>query len=428
MTEREETPGAKLAGTQLGRYVLGAQIGAGGAASVHLALLRGPNGFERVFAVKVVHDHLALSARFVNLFLDEANLAVRLEHPNIVRTYELAREGETLFLAMEYLHGQPLARLIERCRERRERLAPELVAWIGARAADALEYAHSLTDAAGNSLGVVHRDVCPENVFLTYDGRVVLIDFGSAKAEGRANKTGARIRGKLGYMAPEQLRQLPLDHRADLFALGATLYEAAVGASPLAAAPGEEFREPSLEDAVPPPSSLLPGFPEELSGILLRALERDPEMRPSAAGELAHDLDHFAGQNASPSSLSELLGSYFELERVAQDVAVAELRATRTFIRSLPPGLTTTAAPTAASVRPAVHEPPSRWGILVLGFALSMAVASVIVVRCAAKGSGGAGPAAQPAPVDPRSGPGNPTPSTKAPRLVSDAGGARFVP
>jgi serine/threonine protein kinase len=438
MTEIEGAPGAPLTGTRLGRYVLGERIGAGGAASVYLALLRGPHGFERVLAVKVVHEHLVESAQFVNQFLDEANLAVRLTHPNIVHTYELAREGEVLFLAMEYLHGQPLSRLLERSLERGERLAPELVAWIGARAADALGYAHGLVDEAGNSLGIVHRDVSPENVFLTYDGRVVLIDFGSARSLGRQAVTSGRIRGKLGYMAPEQLRQLSVDHRADLFALGASLYETSVGVRPFDAVTNDDPAALALDDDVAAPSEYVPGFPAELSGILLRAMERDPEMRPATAAEMAQDLEHFAGQNASASSLSDLLATCFERERVAQDAAVAELRASRIFMRSLPPGLTTTADPTAATIRPVPHEKPSRWALVALACALAMALSSVIAVRHSAEAETGLAaqvPALRTAPANPGASAAlaptvAPTAAEpgEAKSAVEDGGASRFVP
>jgi serine/threonine-protein kinase len=303
-----------------------------------------------------------------------------------------------------------LARLLERSREREERLAPELVAWIGARAADALDHAHSLAGDSGNALPVVHGDVSPANVFLTYDGRVVLIDRGSAKTAVRAP-----------------------DHRADLFALGATLYEAAVGKSPLSATAGGVPGAPE-GDAVPPPSSLLPGFPEELSGILLRALERDPELCSPSAAALSHDLDHFAGQNASASSLAELLSVYFEEERAAHDAAVAELRAEAGPVRGLPPGLTTTEGPTAASVRAAHHEKPSRWGLVALACALPMVVVALFAVRSSIEDGDEPGAAARTAPAGaavpadpPASAGNNAAPAVSAiPR--ADGGATRFVP
>src|SRR5260221_9703808 len=188
--EPRAAPLAPLTGGALGRYLIGERLGSGGAASVYLALLRGPHNFERVLAIKVVHEHLTESEAFVSMFLDEAHLAVRLAHPGIVHSYELGRDGPYLFIALEYLAGQPLSPLLERASQRGASLPPGLVAWVGARAAEALAYAHELTDESGKRLGLVHRDVSPQNVFLTYEGRVLLIDFGIAQASGRLTHTG----------------------------------------------------------------------------------------------------------------------------------------------------------------------------------------------------------------------------------------------
>src|SRR5689334_19333199 len=171
-------------GERLGLYILGPSIGAGGAASVYLARLDGPLGFERLLAIKIVHEHLLEDKDFRAMFLDEANLAVRLSHPNIVHTYELGHQGEVLFLAMEYLRGRPLSLVYQRAFEQGAPLEYDLISWLGARCADALHYAHELKDEQGLPLKVVHRDISPDNLFLTYDGEVKVIDFGIARAEG----------------------------------------------------------------------------------------------------------------------------------------------------------------------------------------------------------------------------------------------------
>ena len=171
-------------GQPLGRYVLGTLLGAGGAASVYMARLDGPHGFERVVAIKLVHEHLMADRDFIAMFLDEANLACRLQHPNIAHCYELCQDEQALYLAMEYLQGQPLSRLYQRAQEWRQPLQYALVAWIGARAADALNYAHELRDDAGKALGIVHRDVSPDNLFITYDGQVKLLDPHRVMVEG----------------------------------------------------------------------------------------------------------------------------------------------------------------------------------------------------------------------------------------------------
>lgn len=373
-----------LTGTRLGRFLLGPQIGTGGAASVYLASLRGPHDFERVLAVKVVHEHLAESDAFVTLFLDEANLAARLVHPNIVHSYELGREGPHLFLAMEYLAGQPLSNVIARTREHGETLPPGLVAWIGARCAEALAYAHSLTDDAGHRLGLVHRDVSPQNVFLTYEGRVVLIDFGIARAGGPVTQTDlGRIKGKVKYMPVEQLLREQVDHRADVFSLGATLYEAAVGQGAFEAADEAESIANLLEDEVTAPEDARPGFPADLSRVLMRALRREPRDRYGDAFEMARALDSAASRCEEPSAaLSELLKRLFATERAAQAQAVAALRSKRVSpIRQMPPEATTTANSMAATIHPVARQGRS-WSLVA---ALSAgALASAIALKAVA--------------------------------------------
>lgn len=380
----EERFRAPLTGTRLGRYVLGERLGVGGAASVYLAQLRGPHDFERVLAVKVVHEHLTESTEFVNMFLDEANLAVRLTHPCIVHSYELGRHGPYLFLAMEYLSGQPLSKLVERAKRRGEHLDPRIVAWIGARAAEALAYAHALTDESGNRVGLVHRDVSPQNLFVTYDGHVKVIDFGIARAEGRLTHTGlGRIKGKFSYMAPEQMLKQQIDHRADLFALGATLYEAAVGERPFEADDEAEAIAMLLEETAPRPEERVAGFPAELSRILLHAIEREPDARYADAATLARDLDAFVRSTGSPEvgpELSRLLSSLFAPEREEQARAVARLRAMEAGKIREPVGSTTTADTMASSIRPLPRRARRRWivfavaaGLLGIASAASLA-------------------------------------------------------
>lgn len=282
----------KLAGTRLGNYQVGVRIGAGGSAAVYLARPIA-SGDDRLVALKVVHEHLAEEREFINQFLDEANLLVRLSHPGIVRVFELSREGDALFLAMEYLHGQTLATVYHALARLGERLSPVEVAWIGARVARGLHYAHELRDDAGNSLGLVHRDVSPQNVFLTYAGDVKLIDFGIARAAGRlAQTTLGRIKGKFSYMAPEQALGRDFDRRADLFALGATLFEAAVGSRLFAGDESETLQKLLLED-VPDPRSRIPDFPEALSDTLRRSLASDASARHADAAELAAELEAY---------------------------------------------------------------------------------------------------------------------------------------
>jgi len=289
--------------------------------------------FERIVALKVVHEHLSEENEFISQFLDEANLLVRLAHPNIVQVHELGREGETLYLAMEYLHGQPLSKLMSVLKRQGGRLSPVLVAWVGARVAEGLGYAHRLTDDTGSPLGVVHRDVSPQNVFVTYDASVKLIDFGIARAKGRiAQTTLGRIKGKFSYMAPEQVLGKDFDHRADIFALGATLYEAALGARLFAGVDESETLHKLLFEEVPDIQTRVPEFPGELSKILQRTLASNPDDRYPTCDELTQALDAWVAQQGGEpqKELAELLAQLFESERVDQNRAIETLRADQT--------------------------------------------------------------------------------------------------
>lgn len=321
-----------LSATRLGRYKVGPRLGAGGTASVYLARLAGPHNFERLVALKVVHDHLSEEREFISQFLDEANLLVRLSHPNIVQVHELGREGHTLFLAIEYLDGQPLSKVVHELAAQGKRLPPELVAWIGARVADGLAYAHDLKDEEGNSLGLVHRDISPQNIFVTYDGAVKIIDFGIARAAGRLSQTTlGKIKGKFSYMAPEQVLGSEFDHRADLFALGATLYECAIGARLFAGKDETDTLHKLLFEDVPDPRTRVPGFPDALAESLRRSLEAKPEDRYSSGAPFRDDLEAYLSEAApgveQRDRLTGLMRGLFEAVRKRQAAAIEELRA-----------------------------------------------------------------------------------------------------
>jgi hypothetical protein len=368
---------APLTGSRVGRYLVGERLGVGGAASVYLALLQGPLDFERLVALKIVHEHLMESSDFVTMFLDEANVAVRLTHPNIVHSYELGREGPHLFLAMEYLAGQPLWSVLERARARGERLPPALVAWIGARAAEGLAYAHGFADESGQRFGLVHRDVSPQNVFLTYDGRVLVIDWGIARAEGRLTHTGlGRIKGKSAYMAPEQMLKQEVDYRADLFALGATLFEAAVGNPPFE---NEDARIALLLDEGPPTTSLQSSsLPRDLSETLERALRRNPGARHDDATEMARELDRCvlaAGMNEPGAAVGAFVSRLFAEERERQARGAKTLRGEpRRHVARMPSEATTTANPMASTVRPFPSSRRPRWAFAAVAAASVAAV------------------------------------------------------
>ncbi len=322
-------------GTRVGSYLIGERLGAGGAAAVHLALrveaLPGETAtIGEVVAVKVIHEHLVGESDFLRMFHDEATLALRLHHPNIVRTYEFGNEGDRLFMALEYLHGHSLFELIERCRIRGTVLPASLVAWVGANIARALHCAHSLTDDDGWPLGLVHRDVSPRNVFVCYDGSVKLIDFGIAHAAGRmAHTKVGHIKGTFTSIAPERVLGGVCDRRADVFSLACVLYEAATGKRLFKGADEVQTLKAILDGRVPDPREFLPGFPVAVAETLMKGLAIQVDRRHDTAAAFAGELESFvesSGLGSPQTELSATMRNLFANERATKDGVVDRMR------------------------------------------------------------------------------------------------------
>ncbi len=280
--------------------VLG-RIGRGGMGEVWLARRRHE---DRLVALKRLLPEVASDPEAVALFLDEARLALRLSHPRIVRAFELV-PGPDPVLVMAFVHGVSLHVLARAMAARREDFPLALAARLGAQAAAALAHAHALVDDAGRCLGVVHRDVCPHNLLVSFDGAIALVDFGIAKARGASHHTRTGVlRGKLQYMSPEQSRGEPLDGRSDVFALGCVLYELVTGAPPFAARTEPEVLR-ALDACRPrPPSERRGDLPEALERAILRALCARPEDRFAGCGALAEALE--AAAPACPDEPADL--------------------------------------------------------------------------------------------------------------------------
>jgi len=324
--------------SRLGRYELCATLAEGGMATVNVAILREGPGAGEVVAVKMIRGEFARSEEFAAMFLDEARIVAGLQHPNVLRYQELGHAEGHPFIAMELLYGQSLWTVWEACRARRVRLRYPMIARIGARVADGLHYAHDAADAAGRPLDIVHRDVNPSNIFLTYGGEVKVIDFGLAKAKNRASQTAAGIiKGKVAYMSPEQAVGGPVDRRTDVFALGTTLWELACDRRLFKHADDvETLRRVNAAD-VPDPTRVVDGFPRALWNILRRALARDPNERYRTAGAFARDLDVFArGASDGPDvpSLAEVMGALFPGDAERQRQWVAEVTASTRGVRA----------------------------------------------------------------------------------------------
>src|SRR5581483_3717162 len=220
-------------GTSFGKFFLLKKLAAGGMGEVFLARQQGPAGFQKVLVVKKILAHLTESKEFVEAFLGEARLAAQMNHRNIVQVFELGEQDGAYFIAMEYVQGKSLRDLIDASVRRKERIPAELCRTLAEQICDGASYAHNLTDLAGRSLNLVHRDLNPQNVLISYGGDVKIIDFGIAKSELSTVKTEAgMIKGKFVYMSPEQSLAKRLDKRSDVFAIGISLYEMLTGINP----------------------------------------------------------------------------------------------------------------------------------------------------------------------------------------------------
>lgn len=278
---------------RLGRYTLLRPLGAGGMAELFLARADGIEGFAKLVALKRILPHKATSERFVRMLLNEARLVAGLDHPNIAQVHDIGLEHGEYFFAMEYVHGQDLARVLRRAGRRKLHLENALYIAIGV--CSGLHCAHIARDNTGRPLDIVHRDVSPSNVLISYQGAVKLVDFGVAKAATLVSETREGvIKGKYGYMSPEQCLGEPLDRRSDVFAVGILLWEMTVGRrlymfkSELASLQRIVYADAPL------PSKYDPQYPEELEHIVMRALARDTKLRYQSAEQLQIDLEQFA--------------------------------------------------------------------------------------------------------------------------------------
>ena len=310
-------PSSNAANT-LGKYRLIAELGHGGMAEVYLTVARGPAGFNKLVVVKQIRPQLAEDPEFLGMFLDEARLAARLSHPNVVQTNEVGQEGERYFIAMEYLEGQPLNRIVHRL-QKGGGLALSLHVKILSEALAGLHHAHELADYDGTHLGVVHRDVTPHNVFITYDGQVKVVDFGIAKALDSSSETRSGVlKGKVAYMAPEQARGERVDRRADVFSVGVMLWEAATGKRLWKGLPDITILQRLLSGEVPTPRSINPDVPEELEAIILTALAHQRDGRYATAADMETALEDYLdarGERVHTRDVSKAMMSAFEADR-----------------------------------------------------------------------------------------------------------------
>jgi serine/threonine protein kinase len=292
-----------------GKYLLVRKLAEGGMAEIFLAKQIGPEGFERDVVIKRMLKQLSDSPEFVAMFLDEARIAARLVHQNIVHITDLGQADGQYFLCMEYLPGEDLTQLIDISYLRQEPIPAAVASRIMLGACEGLEFAHSFEEN-GRPLKIVHRDVTPSNILVTYQGTVKLVDFGIAKAETKVAKTGlGTVKGKWVYMSPEQARGDTVDRRSDVFSLGLTFYELLTGDRVFQRENELAILKALLTAAIANPRKFRPDLPDALIAILGRALTREVEKRYQSAGAMAHDLESFLA-TAAPGTGTKALAQY----------------------------------------------------------------------------------------------------------------------
>ncbi|RMG10588.1 MAG: PEGA domain-containing protein, partial [Deltaproteobacteria bacterium] len=312
----------------LGKYRLLKRLAMGGMAEILLARQKGAQGFEKLVVVKRILPHLAENPEFVTMFLDEARLAAQLNHPGIVQIFDLGHDGGSqYFIAMEYVHGENLRAVQRRLSKKQRHLPVEMVARIIARAAEALHYAHTKKDRKGKPLNIVHRDVSPQNILVSYEGQVKVVDFGIAKAASqmRETRTGV-LKGKYAYMSPEQIEGMPLDGRSDEFALAVVAWELLTGQRLYHRDSEVQTLRAIGNEPPPPPRTLRPEIPEDLEAIVLKALAKERDDRFPDCAAFQHQLEAWlaaTGALVTPQRIGEMLAELFP-ERVEAWQEIAE--------------------------------------------------------------------------------------------------------
>ena len=319
LSPESEAPPRRTQAQTIGRYQLCFELAAGGMATVYLARVAGASGFEKMVALKRIHPHLSRSKKYIEMFLDEARIASQITHANVCSVFDFGESDGEYYMAMEYLVGEPLARLyrgmVSDQMHRNNPLVPLRAAQAIADAAEGLHAAHELTDADGKPLNVVHRDVSGRNLFVTYDGVVQVVDFGIASAREKLHHTSTgNVKGTFPYMAPEQLSGIKADRRADIWALGVVLWEMLALRRLFKKDTDAKTIYAVLSDPVHPPSKHRANIAPELDEIVLRALQRNPAERWQTAREMGQALREFLSKQndvVGPAGLSTWMQEVF---------------------------------------------------------------------------------------------------------------------
>jgi serine/threonine protein kinase len=323
-------------------------------AAVHFGRLAGPSGFARTVAIKRLHPHLARDPDFVAMFLDEARLAARVHHPNVVPTLDVIASDAELLIVMEYVQGESLSKLLRAMRDRGERMPPRIAASVLAGVAHGLHAAHEATDERGAPLGLVHRDVSPQNVLVGADGVARVLDFGVAKATVRLQTTrDGQLKGKIAYMAPEQLSSGAANRLTDVYAAGVLLWEALAGRRLYEADAEGELVAKVLTGHIVPPSSVAPEVGESLDGIAMRAVDLDPARRFPTARDMALALER-SGAFAMPSEVGDWVHDIAKDALASRAQRLADIESTAHARPSARP-----AASSSRTIRAAKNDDPT---------------------------------------------------------------------
>jgi serine/threonine-protein kinase len=320
--------GTSEAERHLDRFELIAEIASGGMATVYLARLSGVGGFQRFVAIKRLHPHLAGDQEFVQMFLDEARLAARLHHPNVVPILEIGMSDQGYYLVMEYVEGDTLARILARSAQAGRMLPPQVSLRVCLDSIQGLHAAHEMKDDDGQPLAIVHRDVSPQNILIGMDGSARITDFGVARATTRLSTTRTgQLKGKLAYMAPEQAKGGNVDRRADVFAMGIVVWEC-LAQKRLFKGEGEaDTLNRVLYEPIPSLKQANPDVPDSLEQVVMKALDRDPEKRWATASDLGDALEKAAVE-------AKLVGSHKEVAAHVESVLGTDISAQRDAVRA----------------------------------------------------------------------------------------------
>ena len=318
-----------LASEQFGKYLLLHKIATGGMAEIHLSLMSGLAGFEKLIVIKRILPTFAGEQNYVDMFLDEARLAASMAHPNVVHVYDLGRVDSSIYLAMEYIAGQDLAHVLKTCKRSGKIVPYPLVARIISDACAGLHYAHTLRDARGNQLNVIHRDISPGNLLVSYDGVTKVLDFGVARSETHVVKTEqGTLKGKLAYLAPEQVQRNKFDARVDVWALGVVMWEALLVRRLFRGDNELRLATQITSDPILSPLEIAPIVPPILAEIAMQALQRDPKKRYPSAQAMRDDLEGYLRSLDAPTTTADVAAfmktlfadEYSANERLLRDV------------------------------------------------------------------------------------------------------------